>query len=122
MRPGGALVICDDVRRGGNSRKAERAFHRFKVGWHVNSLLGADELRSLAGEAGFAHEATEDLSPYLELRRARDRVIAAAVATFGWLPLGANSPRPPGRRECFAAVPGQRVDRLRPHGFHPVMG
>jgi tocopherol O-methyltransferase len=87
VRPGGALVICDDVRRGGNSRKAERAVRRFTLGWHVNSLLEAGELRSLAGEAGFEHESTEDLSPYLELRRARDRVIAAAVAIVGWLPL-----------------------------------
>jgi SAM-dependent methyltransferase len=87
VRPGGALVICDDVRRRGNSRKAERAMHRFRRGWHVNSLLEAGELRSLAGEGGFEHESTEDLSSYLELRRARDRVIDAAVAIFGWLPL-----------------------------------
>jgi tocopherol O-methyltransferase len=86
VRPGGALVICDDVRRRANSRKAERAIDRFKLGWHVNSLLEADELRSLAGEAGFEHDSTEDLSPYLELRRPRDRVISAAVATCGWLP------------------------------------
>jgi SAM-dependent methyltransferase len=87
VRPGGALVICDDVRRRATSRRAERAIQRFKRGWHVNSLLEAGELQSLAGEAGFEHEATEDLSSYLELRRARDRVIAAAVAIFGWLPI-----------------------------------
>jgi hypothetical protein len=86
VRPGGALVICDDVRRRGNSRKAERAIHRFERGWHVNSLLEAGELRSLADEAGFEHESTEDLSSYLELRRARDRVIDAAVAILGSLP------------------------------------
>jgi SAM-dependent methyltransferase len=90
VRPGGALVICDDIRRRGSSRKAERAIQRFKRGWHINSLLEADELRSLAGEGGFEHESTEDLSSYLELRRARDRVIDAAVATFGWLPLEAT--------------------------------
>jgi cyclopropane fatty-acyl-phospholipid synthase-like methyltransferase len=87
VRPGGALVICDDVRRRGSSREAERAIHHFKRGWHVNSLLEAGELRSLASEAGFEHESTQDLSSYLELRRARDRVIDAAVAIFGWLPL-----------------------------------
>ena len=87
VRPGGALVICDDVRRPGHGREAERAIRRFKRGWHVNSLLEAGELRRLAGEAGFEHESTEDLSPYLELRRARDRVIDAAVALFGRLPL-----------------------------------
>jgi tocopherol O-methyltransferase len=87
VRPGGALVICDDVRRCGDSRKAERSIDRFRLGWHVNSLLEAGELRSLAGENGFEHESTEDLSSYLELRRARDRVIDASVAIFGWLPL-----------------------------------
>jgi SAM-dependent methyltransferase len=84
VRPGGALVICDDVRRRGNSRKAERAIHRFRRGWHINSLLEADELLARAGEGGFEHESTEDLTSYLELRRARDRAIGVI---FGWLPL-----------------------------------
>src|SRR6195952_2172893 len=83
MRPGGALVICDDVRRRADSRKAERAIDRFKRGWHINSLLEAAELRSLAAEAGFEHESTEDLTSYLELGRARDRAIGAAVAIVG---------------------------------------
>jgi SAM-dependent methyltransferase len=83
VRPRGALVICDDVRRRGNSRKAERAIRRFERGWHVNSLLEADALQSLAAEGGFDHESTEDLSSYLELRRARDRILAI----LGWLPL-----------------------------------
>jgi tocopherol O-methyltransferase len=87
VRPGGALVICDDVRRRRTSRKAERAIHRFRVGWHVNSLLEADELLRRAGDAGFEHESTEDLTAYLELRRPRDRVVDAAVAILGWLPL-----------------------------------
>ena len=90
VRPGGALVICDDVRRRGIDRTAERAIHRFRTGWHVNSLLEAAELQSLAGEAGFEHESTDDLTSYLELRRARDRVIDAVVAVFGWLPLEAT--------------------------------
>src|SRR3954447_9987111 len=87
VRPGGALVICDDVRRRRSSRQAERAIHRFEVGWHINSLLEAGELLRHAGEAGFEHDSTEDLSTYLELRRPRDRVIDAAVAVLGWLPL-----------------------------------
>ena len=87
VRPGGALVICDDVRRRATSREAERAIRRFRLGWHVNSLLEADALRSLAGAAGFEHASTEDLTSYLELGRPRDRVIDAAVAIFGRLPL-----------------------------------
>ena len=87
VRPGGALVICDDVRRRVSGAKAERAIRRFELGWHINSLLEAGELLALAGESGFEHESTEDLSPYLELRRPRDRVVDAAVAVVGWLPL-----------------------------------
>jgi SAM-dependent methyltransferase len=87
VRPGGVLVICDDVRRRATSREAERAIRRFRLGWHVNSLLEADELRSLAGAGGFEHSSTEDLSSYLELGRPRDRIIDAAVAIFGRLPL-----------------------------------
>jgi ubiquinone/menaquinone biosynthesis C-methylase UbiE len=90
VRPAGALVVCDDVLRRVDGRKAERAIHRFKRGWHVNSLLPAGELQSLAREAGFEHESTDDLSSYLELRRPRDRVIDAAVAVVGRLPLEAT--------------------------------
>ena len=115
VRPGGALVICDDVRRPGNSREAERSIHRFKRGWHVNSLLEVDELRSLASEGGFEHESTEDLSSYLELRRARDRTAGDPRPATA----GRHSLRPPGRRQRIAEEPGQRMDRLRPHGLHP---
>lgn len=90
VRPGGALVICDDVLRPGNNRRAERTIRRFKRGWHINSLLEARELQALASAAGFDHDATADLSPYLELRRPRDRAIAAAMAAVGWLPLEAT--------------------------------
>jgi SAM-dependent methyltransferase len=87
IRPGGALVICDDVLRSTSASKAERVIQRFKRGWHVNSLLTAGELRSLAAASGFGHEATEDLTPYLELGRMRDRAIAIGVALFGRPPL-----------------------------------
>ena len=90
VRPGGALVICDDVLRRASGSKAERVIQRFKRGWHVNSLLTGDELRSLAAANGFVHEATQDLTPYLELGRMRDRAIAIGVALFGRLPLEAT--------------------------------
>ena len=120
VRPGGALVICDDVRRRTNSRQAERAIRRFQHGWHVNSLLEAGELQSLAGEAGFEHEATEDLSSYLELRRAPRPRHRRRRGDLRLAPAGTNALRPSGRRQCLAEEPGQRVDRLRPHGLHPL--
>ena len=87
IRPGGLLVICDDLRRETADPAAARAIDRFARGWHINSLLTRDTLYQLARGAGFAHDATTDLTPWLELGRPRDRVVAALVAMFGWLPL-----------------------------------
>ncbi|MGE0463301.1 MAG: cyclopropane-fatty-acyl-phospholipid synthase family protein [Vicinamibacterales bacterium] len=87
VKPEGLLVICDDVRRATGDRRAARTVEQFTRGWHVNTLVTADELRDLARTAGFAHERTTDLTPWLELDRPRDRAIAAFVALFAWLPL-----------------------------------
>jgi SAM-dependent methyltransferase len=87
IRPGGLLVVCDDLRRETTGPKAARALDRFARGWHINSLLTRDTLYRLAHDAGFVHEETTDLTPWLELGRPRDRVVAALVALVGWLPL-----------------------------------
>lgn len=85
IRPGGQLVICDDfLRLAGDA--ASPALERFRRGWHVHTLLGRDDLRALARAAGFEHESTVDLSPYLEIRRARDRVGRVMLRLFGSLP------------------------------------
>lgn len=90
LRPGGMLVICDDFRRPTAVPRAERAIEQFCRGWHVNSLVDGDRLRALAGAHGFAHESTVDLSPYLELGRARDRLLRALLPVLGLLPFTAN--------------------------------
>lgn len=87
VKPGGALVICDDFKRPTTDRRAAAAIEQFCRGWHINALLDADDLRSLARAAGFVHEATADLSGYLELHRPRDRAVRVFLALFGWLPL-----------------------------------
>ena len=95
LRPGGLLVVCDDMRRSSiepaaaraAAQAAGKAIARFERGWHVNSLLTAEALRGVAAAAGFSHESTTDLTPYLELRRARDRAIAALVMLTAWLPM-----------------------------------
>jgi tocopherol O-methyltransferase len=86
VRPGGLLVICDDFKRPTAEPAAARTIERFCRGWRVNTLLEQDELCSLARSAGFEHESTTDLTPYLEIRRARDRVGDLMLALFGWLP------------------------------------
>jgi SAM-dependent methyltransferase len=87
VRPGGALVICDDCRMPTADPRAAAALAQFRRGWHINSLLEAAELHALARAAGFAHEGTTDLSGYLELDRPRDRAVNVFLALFGWLPL-----------------------------------
>ena len=91
VRPGGLLVICDDVRRPATNPAASRAIDRFKRGWHINTLLGLDELVALAGSAGFQKESNIDLSPWLELRRLRDRAIALPAALIDGLRQGLRS-------------------------------
>lgn len=87
IRPGGRLVICDDFHRPVSDRRAKRSIEQFRRGWHVNTLLTRDELEAQAAAAGFEHERSTDLTPWLELGRPRDRAIAAFVGAFGWLPL-----------------------------------
>jgi tocopherol O-methyltransferase len=90
IRPGGLLLICDDFRRPTTGQTATRAVERFRRGWHLNTLLHPEELWTLAGEAGFDHVSTRELTPHLELARPRDRLAAAFVALCGWLPLDAT--------------------------------
>jgi SAM-dependent methyltransferase len=86
VRPGGLLLICDDVRRAPDGEGTD-ALDAFCRGWHVNTLATAAGLRALAEEAGFDHTETLDLTAWVEIDRPRDRVIALAVAALdrlGW--------------------------------------
>jgi SAM-dependent methyltransferase len=76
LRPGGALVICDDFLGGHAERPppaAARWIREFRVGWRIGSLVTAARACDLAIAAGFAPVADIDLTPYLEVRRPRDR-------------------------------------------------
>jgi SAM-dependent methyltransferase len=86
VRPGGLLVICDDFRRQTADPAALKAIDRFVRGWHVNTLLDAHGLHALARAAGFEHESTIDLTPFLEMGRPRDRAIAALASVLRRLP------------------------------------
>ncbi len=89
VRPGGLLVICDDFRRSAGDAAAG-TIEQFRRGWHVNTLIDRDDVRALARAAGFEHESTVDLSPYLEIRRLRDRAGQVMLRLFGSLPLVAT--------------------------------
>ena len=87
IKPGGALIICDDFRRPTSHPDAERTIDRFCEGWHINALLTTEELSAMARRARFERESTMDLSPWLEINRTRDRLISLFLALVGWLPL-----------------------------------
>ena len=86
LKPGGLLVICDDMKTGVVSPAATQAIDEFTRGWHINTLLERDALIRLAREAGFEHESTQDLTPLLELKRGRDVAISVGVALLKRLP------------------------------------
>ena len=86
IRPGGRLWICDDVRAEDVPTEAQSTIDRFQRGWHAPSLLPRSTLEPLASAAGFATEMVEDLTPWLELGRPRDRVAAACRPLLERLP------------------------------------
>ena len=106
IRPGGTLVIVDDFKRPGSGATAARTIGQFCQGWHINTLLQQDEVRDLARAAGFEHESTRDLSPYLQLDRTRDRMIGVLLPLLAWLPL---------ERTSFAHLRGGRALRTCLH-------
>jgi SAM-dependent methyltransferase len=88
IRPGGLLLLCDDML---GERASERGaalwLERFRRGWHVHTLLSPAQISALAVAAGFAQREVVDLTPYLELGRARDLGIAVLMRALGWLPI-----------------------------------
>jgi cyclopropane fatty-acyl-phospholipid synthase-like methyltransferase len=87
LRPGGRLFLCDDFRSGDAPASAQSSLARFAQGWHLNTLLPPDTVRTFAEAAGLTLRARHPLTPWLRLGRPRDHAIAAAVRLFGWLPL-----------------------------------
>jgi cyclopropane fatty-acyl-phospholipid synthase-like methyltransferase len=74
LRPGGALVVIDDVRA---TDRQDPALEDFKAGWHAASLLSVAEIEALAAGAGLTLVASRDLSSMQRLGRPRDRFIHA---------------------------------------------
>jgi SAM-dependent methyltransferase len=109
IRPGGLLIICDDVRGADAATNGGRAVEEFCAGWHVNALLQPEELRALASAAGFEHEWTRDLTPFLELRRWRDRAIGIMLGALKALGLG--------RKRFDDLAGGQALQTCLRHGW-----
>jgi cyclopropane fatty-acyl-phospholipid synthase-like methyltransferase len=76
LRPGGALVIVDDVRTGDRD---DPALDEFVSGWHAPSVVTVADAEALAAGAGLALVDSRDLSALQRLGRPRDRLIRAIV-------------------------------------------
>ena len=74
LRPGGRLVICDDMLASPDAVNAPTV-EAFARGWHVHNLLTVDRLTAIAASIGLARVENRDLTPDVELRRPRDRII-----------------------------------------------
>jgi SAM-dependent methyltransferase len=78
LRPGGRLVLVDDMVAGGaDPAAAIGLLDDVRSGWHLHSLLTADEVIALAAAAGLSLVSRTSLSPYMRLGRPRDRLIRA---------------------------------------------
>jgi SAM-dependent methyltransferase len=75
LRPGGALVVIDDVCAGD---PADPRLADFRAGWHAPNVVSVDEAAGLAADAGLRLVQSDDLSALQRLRRPRDRAVAAA--------------------------------------------
>ncbi len=75
LRPGGVLVVIDDVR---TVEESDPRLDDVRTGWHIATLLSVPEAARLAAEAGLDLVASRDLSSLQRLGRPRDRVVRAA--------------------------------------------
>jgi len=75
LRPGGVLVVIDDVRVGDPE---DPRYDDVRSGWHAATLVSVAEAAALADAAGLDLVESLDLSSYQRLGRPRDRLIRAA--------------------------------------------
>jgi cyclopropane fatty-acyl-phospholipid synthase-like methyltransferase len=82
LRPGGRLLVCDDFLArdaASTTPRAARRLAEFRTGWRIGSLLTVEQVRGLAAAHGLTLVDDLDLTPYLDLRRPRDRWISLLV-------------------------------------------
>lgn len=77
LRPSGRLALCDDFLAGAQQ---DRWVREFQEGWHASSLLKPERVDAIAAANGLELVDDQDLTPFLELDRPRDRVLGAVVA------------------------------------------
>lgn len=89
VRKGGKLMVCDDFvakPHFDQEQPSRRCIERFRRGWVASNVIDLQAAEALAQEHGFVRREVLDLTPYLELDRPRDRLVAMYMRLFGWLP------------------------------------
>jgi len=82
LRPGGVLVVVDDMLRCPAEtlgRRDRRLVARFRRGWRLGHVPDRAGFAAQAVAAGFAVEAIDDLTPLLRLDRWRDLALHAVA-------------------------------------------
>jgi SAM-dependent methyltransferase len=90
VRPGGYLMICDDLLASADVRTQPRArdwVRRFRDGWRAFNVISEAETHELGRRHGFEPVETLDLTAFLEISRPRDYAMGALMRCFGWLPI-----------------------------------
>jgi cyclopropane fatty-acyl-phospholipid synthase-like methyltransferase len=91
VRDGGLLVIVDDMlaRPEDTLSPRERArLDAFRRGWHLGHVPTTETLAAVAATLGLMPSASQDLTPLLHLRRARDVALRLAGPAADALGLG----------------------------------
>ena len=85
----GTLVICDDIIAHADGRYSAEV-QQFTAGWQIASLWTVDEISACAADFGMALEHNVDLTPWVEIDRPRDRIIASLIAALDCSRLSRN--------------------------------
>jgi SAM-dependent methyltransferase len=88
LPPGGRLVIIDDCLSDGfpdatTSARQRRLLDNYRRNWLLPGLRAVSDLKSIAEEKGFRLIKDQNLTPYLRLRRPRDKAISLLVRCLG---------------------------------------
>ena len=87
----GRLALCDDFLGRAPSQEEERWLEEFRRGWHLSSLVPPATADEMASRQGLELLRDEDLTPFLELDRPRDRLLHLYIELRR--PLGGSSKR-----------------------------
>jgi hypothetical protein len=92
LKAGGRLILCDDflTKMGTSttlSSQHTRWVQEFQRGWHTPGLLSIQQTVQIARKQDLSLISDRDLTPFLELQRPRDRLIAVLIALGRHFPL-----------------------------------